>query len=147
MQKVLIVEDDVMIADTAEDFLLKCGYDVCGMARTVDEAVALGRYHRPDLVVLDLWLAGGGLGTEVAAELVAHRRIGVLYATANMSQFALDTTHGDAVIVKPYTSADLLRSLEIVSDIVTTGSASLPFPPGFYMLPLPPAADPALSHS
>jgi len=63
VSKVLIAEDDLMIADLAEDMLVGQGYEVCGIARTVPEAVALGRQHRPDLAVIDLRLADGGLGT------------------------------------------------------------------------------------
>jgi ActR/RegA family two-component response regulator len=56
MLKVLIAEDDLtMIADR--------GYKVYGVARTVPEAVALAQLHKPDLAVLDLRLADGGLGT------------------------------------------------------------------------------------
>ena len=143
MRKVLIAEDDLMIADNAEEFLVRCGYEVCGIARTVDHAIDLGRRHKPDLILLDLRLADGGFGTEVAARLTALGRIGVLYATGNISQFPLDTTDGDAYIVKPYSCADLVRSLEIVSEVVTTGRASPPFPRGFRMLPLALRTDPA----
>ena len=144
MPKVLIVEDDLLIADCTEEFLVRSGYEVCGIARTVDEAVDLGRRHRPDLILLDLRLADGGFGTQVAAQLTALSRVGVLYATGNISQFALDMTDGDAYIVKPYSSGDLVRSLEIVSEVVSTGSASPPFPRGFRMLPLALGTDPAL---
>ena len=144
MAKVLIVEDDLIIADGTEEFLAGCGYEVCGSARTVDDAVELGRRHRPDLVILDLRLADGGFGTEVAARLTRLGRVGILYATGNISQFELDTADGDASIVKPYSRADLLRSLEIVAEIVTTGRASPPFPSGFHMLPLALSADPTL---
>jgi CheY-like chemotaxis protein len=144
MPKVLIVEDDLMIADGAEEFLAGCGYEVCGSARTVDDAVELGRRHKPDLIILDLRLADGGFGTEVAAQLTRLGRVGILYATGNISQFALDTADGDACIVKPYSPADLLRSLEIVAEIVTTGRPSPPFPHGFHMLPMSLSADPAL---
>jgi DNA-binding response OmpR family regulator len=147
MPKVLIVEDDLLIADSAEEFLARCGYEVCGIARTVNEAIDLGLRHKPDLMVLDLRLADGGFGTEVAARLTALGRVGVLYATGNISQFKLDTTDGDAFIVKPYSPTDLVRSLEIVADIVATGRASPPFPRGFQMLPLTAAADPALGTS
>ena len=43
--------------------------EVCGIARTVAEAVELGLRHKPDLAVIDLRLADGELGTEVAALL------------------------------------------------------------------------------
>ena len=144
MPKVLIVEDDLLIADCTEEFLVRSGYAVCGIARTVDEAVDLGRRHQPDLILLDLRLADGGFGTQVAAQLTALSRVGVLYATGNISQFALDMTDGDAYIVKPYSSGDLVRSLEIVTEVVATGRASPPFPRGFRMLPRSLSADPAL---
>ena len=68
MLKVLIVEDDLMLADFAE-IPAEHGYEISGIARTVAEAIALTRRSRPDLVVLDLRLADGGLGTEVASQL------------------------------------------------------------------------------
>jgi len=134
MLKVLIVEDDLMIADMAEEILVERGYEVCGIARTVAEAVALGRHHKPDLAVIDVRLADGGLGTEAAAQLGAFGRLGVLYATGNTSQITLNPVYGDACLAKPYRSADLLRGLQIVADIVATGKASPPFPHGFKVL-------------
>src|ERR1700737_4235890 len=138
MLKVLIVEDDLMLADFAEEVLVEQGYEVSGIARTVAEAVALARHSRPDLIMLDLRLADGGLGTEVAAQLRPLGRPGILYVTGNMSQVAL--THGDACLAKPYRSVDLLRSLEIVAEIIATGKAQPPFPQGFHLLH--PAAEP-----
>jgi CheY-like chemotaxis protein len=132
--KVLIAEDDLMIADLVEEILVGEGYEVCGIARTVAEAVALAQHHKPDLAVLDLRLADGGLGTDIAAELLPFGRIGVLYATGNISQVVLTTADGDASLSKPYRSIDLLRSLEIVAQIVASGTASPPFPKGFQVL-------------
>ena len=135
MQKVLIAEDDLMIADMAEDFLVQRGYDVCGIARTVAEAVALARFHKPDLIVIDMRLADGGLGTEIAAALKSLPHLGILYASGNLSQIILTAVNGHACLSKPYRGTDLLRGLEIVSDLVATGTASAPFPHGFQVLP------------
>ena len=132
MLKVLIVEDDLMLADFAEEILVEHGYEISGIARTVADAVALARHARPDLVMLDLRLADGGLGTEVAAQLPPVGRPGILYVTGNMSQVAL--TCGDACLAKPYRGVDLLRGLEIVAEIVATGKAQPPFPQGFQLL-------------
>jgi len=140
MLKVLIVEDDLMLADFAEELLVEHGYKVSDIARTVGDAVARIRHSAPDLVILDLRLADGGLGTEVAAQLTAPGRPGILYVTGNMSQLAL--THGDACLSKPYRSVDLLRGLQIVTEIVSTGKAQPPFPQGFQLLH--PAVDSAL---
>jgi DNA-binding response OmpR family regulator len=97
MLKVLIAEDDMMIADMIEYSLIDGGYDVCGIARTVAEGIALGRQHKPDLAVLDLRLADGGLGTEIAADLAPLSRLGILYVTGNTSQVLL--TAGDACVL------------------------------------------------
>jgi CheY-like chemotaxis protein len=133
--KVLIAEDDLMIADMVEEILIADGYAVCGIARTVAEAVALGRRHRPDLAIIDMRLAGGGLGTEVAAQLRPMGRLGVLYASGNVELVMRSAADGDACIAKPYRFPDLLRALEIVADIVRVGVGSPPFPRGFNLLP------------
>jgi CheY-like chemotaxis protein len=140
MLKVLIAEDDLMIADTAEEILVECGYEVCGIARTVAEGIALGLRHKPDLALIDLRLADGGLGTEIATQLGNLGRLGVLYATGNVSHLMMSAANGDACLSKPYSSADLQRSLEIVADMVATGTASPPFPRGFHVLPSATAA-------
>src|SRR3984893_7809098 len=134
MPKVLIVEDDLMLADFAEEILVEHGYEVSGIARTVAEAIGLARRCRPDLVILDLRLADGGLGTEFAAQLPPAGRPGILYVTGNMSQLALTPADGDACLAKPYRSVDLLRGLESVAEVVATGKAQPPFPRGFQLL-------------
>ena len=135
MLKVVIAEDDLMIADMAEEMLVEYGYEVCGIARTVAEAVALCRLHEPDLAVIDLRLADGGLGTEIAAQLGGVGRLGVLYASGNALHVMLTAADGHASLAKPYRSADLLRGLKIVAEMVATGTASQPFPRGFHVLP------------
>jgi DNA-binding response OmpR family regulator len=102
MLKVMIAEDDLMMADMLEDVLVEGGYEVCGIARTVDKAVELGELHHPDLAVLDLRLAEGGFGTEIAARLNRHGELGVLYATGNMSHMGLTKADGEACLGKPY---------------------------------------------
>jgi len=134
MPKVLIAEDDLMIADMIEEVLLDAGYEVCGIARTVAEAIALGRRHRPDFAIIDMRLADNGIGTDIVVELGMLGRIGVLYATGNMSKVFLTATNGDACLSKPYSPVDLLRALEIVADIVATGTAFPPFPHRFQVL-------------
>jgi DNA-binding response OmpR family regulator len=134
MQKVLIAEDDLMIADMIEEILVNDGYEVCGIARTVAEGVALGNRHKPDLAVLDLRLADGGLGTEIAAQLSGLERLGVLYATGNASQFKLTAVNGHACLAKPYVADDLLLGLKIVKDIVETGTVLQPLPRGLQLL-------------
>ena len=137
MLKVLIADDDLIIADMVEEILIDNGYEVCGIGRTVEEAVALGLHYRPDLAVIDVRLADGGLGTKIAAGLAKLGRLGVLYATGNVASVVLTAADGDACLAKPYRASDLLRSLEIVTAIVALAPVSLPFPRGFELLHMP----------
>jgi CheY-like chemotaxis protein len=89
MRKVMIAEDDLVMADLLEDVLNVNGYEVCGIARTVGNAVEIYERHKPDLAVSDLRFTDGGFGTEIAAHLKNLDRIGILYATGNGTQIAL----------------------------------------------------------
>jgi CheY-like chemotaxis protein/putative methionine-R-sulfoxide reductase with GAF domain len=141
MLKVMIAEDDLIMADMLEDILVENGYEVCGIARTIDEAVELGERHKPDLAVLDVRLAKGGLGMDIAARLNRQGRPGILYATGNIGQIVLTKADGDACLGKPYRSTDVVRALKIVEEIVSTGEASRPFPKGFRVLEPSPTTD------
>jgi DNA-binding response OmpR family regulator len=114
--KVLIAEDDVMIADMLEELLVESGYEVCGIGRTVAESVALARRHKPDLVVIDVRLAEEGLGTDIPAQLGAFDRPGVLYATANVSTVLLTAAEGHACLTNLFvTPRETRRTLQNVT--------------------------------
>jgi two-component system, response regulator PdtaR len=133
--KVLIAEDELLIADLMEDTLTANGYEVCGIARTVDEGVALGELHKPDLAVLDVRLAKGDCGPDIARRLNSKGKFGVLYATGTDARDStLTLADGEALITKPYRNEDLVRALAIVREIVTSGTATPPFPHGFRLL-------------
>jgi DNA-binding response OmpR family regulator len=134
MPSILIVEDDLMIADMTEEFLVTSGYSVCGIARTVDAAIALAKAQSPDLALIDLRLAEGGLGTDVAAELRKNGQTAILFVSGNISQVELTSEDGDGSLVKPYLAKDLLCSLSIISEVVATGSSAVPHPRGFKLL-------------
>jgi len=146
MLKVLIAEDDLMIADMCEDILVEHGYEVCGIGRTVEQAVMLGRRHQPDLAIIDMRMADGGLGTEVAAQLADLGPVGILYVTGNVSSSALINARGHGCLAKPYRFDDLLRSLEIVAELAAGSSTSRPFPDGFRPLPQPTASPLEAAH-
>ena len=137
MLNVMIAEDDLIMADMLEDVLVQNGYKVCGIAPTVAEGIELGERYKPDLAVLDVRLANGDLGFDIAARLDHPAGPGILYATGNMGQIDLAWACGEACLVKPYRPADILHALNIVQEIVSTGKSSTPFPRGFYLLEQP----------
>ena len=79
-------------------------------------------------------MAEGGIGTDIAARLNRHGSLGVLYASGNAGQMGLTKADGEACLGKPYRAVDVVRALEIVEQMVSTGEASRPFPQGFYVL-------------
>jgi len=124
MLKVLVAEDSVLIADMLEDILASQGYDVCGMARTVGEAVILADLHNPDLAVLDFRLADGEFGSQIRPLLKDKETMGILYVSGDPLGDILTSLDGDAYIQKPYGIDDLIRALRAVREIKTTGQPS-----------------------
>jgi DNA-binding response OmpR family regulator len=135
MLKVMIAEDDLFLANALGAFLADNGYDVCGIAPTVEAGISLGDRHKPDLAVLDVRLFAGGHGKEIAAELMG-RGLGVLYVTGNngaLGPWGLAKGDGHACLNKPFQPADLLRALAIVEQLAKGVPPSPPFPGGFHV--------------
>ncbi len=135
MLKVLIAEDDLLIADMAEEMLTGNGYEVCGIGRNVADSIVLASRHKPDLAILDMRLADGDLGTQIATNLADLGELGILYVTANVAAVERTGVHGHACLEKPYSAGDLLRSLQIVTEMIDTGATARLFPPNFRVLP------------
>jgi DNA-binding response OmpR family regulator len=134
MAKVLVAEDDLMIADFLEEILIEAGHTVCGIARTVGEAAAMATEYRPDLGVFDICLAQGGRGTDIRARVTGGDRIGILFASGNIDAIRLTGADGDASIRKPYFGRDVVRALEIVQERLRGQPASPPIPVGVQLL-------------
>ncbi len=79
--RVLIAEDNDLVAMTLEDQLNDLGYHIVGVARTGTEAVALARQHTPDLAILDIKLPELD-GTEAAQQISAERPLPIIMVTA-----------------------------------------------------------------
>ncbi|GAB4021301.1 hypothetical protein GCM10028773_29590 [Spirosoma koreense] len=113
--RVLIVEDELLIADNLEDILLEAGYTVVGIAVSVQEAQELLVEHQPDLVLLDIYLKGGETSLEFARTL-GGQHIPFIYISANANDSVLDkikATQPYGYIVKPFRTKDILYTLEI----------------------------------
>jgi len=134
MKKVLIVEDDLSIADLLQSSLEMGGFWVIGVAQDVEEALEAARQHKPDFAVVDVHLAKGGLGTEVGACLRRMKNIGILFSTGNDQVKTLTSLVGDAVMMKPYRLSDVGRGLKIIDEIMRIGQSQLAFPRSFRLL-------------
>ena len=80
--RVMIIEDEPIIALDLTRMVLETGHDVVGTAATHAEAVALARQVQPGLVLADIRLADGSNGMEAAAEILQGFDIPVIFITA-----------------------------------------------------------------
>lgn len=141
MLKVLIAEDDLIIADMVEDQLVRDGFSVCGIATNIAEATALAKTHAPDCAIVDVRLANGDFGTDLATILKNLQQIGILYATGNLELVLSAHGGGDlrqnlvgeACLMKPYSFSKLGISLHIVEQIARLGQTSHQYPEGLFV--------------
>jgi two-component system, response regulator PdtaR len=134
MSNVLIVEDDIAIADLLQGALESDGHVVVGIANTVDKAMELTARHQPDVAIVDVRLAKGDLGTEYATRIRARGNLPVLFSTGSCEDPVLTKSDGDAVMIKPYLMKDVCRALSILSELATFGQTSLVSPRNFRLL-------------
>jgi two-component system, response regulator PdtaR len=81
--RVLVVEDDYFVAIEIETTLMDIGCEVIGIAATGEEAIELAERDRPELVLMDVRLAGLLDGVEAAAAIYTRLRIRSLFVTAH----------------------------------------------------------------
>jgi two-component system, response regulator PdtaR len=103
-QKVLIVEDQYLIAMMIEDAVIAAGFDVCGMAACRQDAVDL--FDETDIALVDVNLRDGKTGPHIGAELAAAGKT-VIFMTGNPEEVASGVSGALGVISKPVLDAEL----------------------------------------
>jgi DNA-binding response OmpR family regulator len=99
-RRVLIVEDEMLLAMNLEDMLVELGHNVIAVATRITQALTLAAESEIDLAVLDLNLAGS-LSFPVA-EVLRRRGIPFMFATGYGSQGLIENYRNECVLVKPY---------------------------------------------
>ncbi|MBV8915791.1 MAG: response regulator [Acetobacteraceae bacterium] len=127
--RVLVVEDEALVALTIEDTLTEAGYDVVGIADRPEEALELAGQHKPGLAVVDVRLASGGDGIALAELLLAAGPMRILFATANCGEVRRRARHGHGCLSKPFEAGSLVRALRAV---ISGQPADIP---GYFSLP------------
>jgi len=80
--RILIIEDEMIIALDLENLVSELGHTVVGIATTREEAVRLAKEQEPDLVLADIQLADGSSGVDAAADILNTLSIPVIFITA-----------------------------------------------------------------
>ena len=114
--KIVIVEDEGLIAADLESRLKKAGYSVPGMADSAEKALEVIEHTAPDLVLMDIRLKGEADGIQVADLVREKLDIPVVYLTAYEDQGTLERagrTQAFGYIKKPIATASLKGAIEI----------------------------------
>jgi DNA-binding response OmpR family regulator len=85
--RILIVEDEQIIAADLEDKLVRMGHEVVGMAIEGGEAVSMADQVKPDLVLMDIQIEGQMSGTEAAQQIRERTGASIIFVTAFPSVF------------------------------------------------------------
>lgn len=108
--KVLVVEDNIMLALNVEDHLTHDGFDVVGMATSGAEALELAGRLQPDVVIMDIRLPGGDDGIDTAIALRRKFGISTIFASAHSAPDMRHRAEGAQAVgwlTKPYAMTDV----------------------------------------
>jgi CheY-like chemotaxis protein len=84
--KILVVEDETIVAMEIQDLLENEGWTVVGVASSGEDAVRKARDERPDVVLMDITLRGKMTGIEAAERILDARLVPILFLTAAADQ-------------------------------------------------------------
>ncbi len=116
MAKILIVEDEVLIAEQLRKYIRHFGHQCCGHATSYEESAELLKNENPDLVLLDIRLYGERNGIEVAQLINVKNKIPFIYLTSQFEKSTLEQarkTHPAGYLTKPYQAETLSATIEI----------------------------------
>ncbi|MBZ5615300.1 MAG: response regulator [Acidobacteriia bacterium] len=114
--RVLIVEDETLIAEELRERLSQFGYSVIAAVDTADEGIAIATRDRPDLVLMDIRLKGEKDGVQAAQEIRQQVDIPIVYVTAYSDRLTVDRarqTDYDAYVLKPFHRRELQSTIEV----------------------------------
>jgi len=115
--RLLVVEDEAIVALGIQSNLERLGYEVVGLAGTAREALAQAEAFMPDLVLMDVMLEGGGMdGIDTARELRERFNLPVVYLSAATDEKTLERakrTDPFGYLTKPFKDHELSLTIEV----------------------------------
>ncbi|HEX3034166.1 MAG TPA: response regulator [Thermodesulfobacteriota bacterium] len=116
LARILVVEDERIVARDIQNTLRNLGYDVSAVATSGEEAIRRVKELRPDLVLMDIVLKGGMDGVRTARKIYYDFNIPVIYVTAYADEGTLNRvkkTEPFGYILKPFQVKELRSAIEI----------------------------------
>lgn len=116
LKRILVVEDEAIIAADIADRLRGLGYEVAGTCATAEAALEAVDRQTPDLVLMDIRIKGEQDGIEAAQQIRLGHRLPVVYLTAHADDDTLGrakVTEPFGYVVKPFEDRELQTTIEI----------------------------------
>lgn len=117
--KILIGEDEILIAEHIKDILFSYGYKDVMMAHSKEKIIELIDESSPDIALLDIRMEGKHDGINIGEYIAQHHRFPIVYITSHSTQDvvkeALKTKPGGYVI-KPFQPIDIFTAVQIALD-------------------------------
>jgi DNA-binding NarL/FixJ family response regulator len=114
--RILIVEDEPLIAKNISKYLNNNDYEVSGIAYDFEEAMVQLRRQPPDFAILDINIESDRDGIDLAEHLNRHHNIPFIYLTSYSDKETLDRakrTNPSGYLVKPFNEKTLYATIEI----------------------------------
>ncbi len=114
--RILIVEDEAVVAENLEKVVTDCGYEVVGRAASADDAVNAAIELKPDLILMDIILLGEKTGIDASYKIKEKTDIPIIFLTAYSNLDLIDrakSVEPYAYIVKPFQDRQLFASIEM----------------------------------
>jgi len=127
--KVMIVEDEMLLAMELESEVEMAGHRVTGTAMNREQARRLTEAHRPDFAFVDIHLQDGPTGIDVGRDL-ASQSIPYVFVSGNIKKIPEDFAGALGAIEKPYTVNGMKNALAYISAIVA-GEGNVAAPASF----------------
>lgn len=113
--KVLIVEDELLIAADISEILEENGYTVVGTAATADEAIWMAKVHEPDIVLLDIVLSGDRDGISTAISLKRDLDPAIVFVTSRSDEMTVRRAASippNGFLLKPFRAEELVIAVQ-----------------------------------
>jgi two-component system, LytTR family, response regulator LytT len=114
--KILIVEDESIVAKDIQNSLKKLGYQISAVVNSGDKAINEVEENRPDIVLMDIMLKGKITGIEAAKEIKDRFSLPVIFLTAYADDNTLNKakiTEPYGYIIKPFKEKELQKTIEM----------------------------------
>ncbi|MCM4163071.1 MULTISPECIES: LytTR family DNA-binding domain-containing protein [unclassified Arenibacter] len=129
--RILIVEDNVIIADDMQSMLEEIGYEIVDNVIVYEQAVEVLKNKEVDLVLIDIILASDKTGIDLGKHIRENYNIPFIFVTSNSDRATVEnakTVKPNGYLVKPFEQQDLYTSIEIAlsnfTSVKNTGASS-----------------------